>query len=162
MTIYTSYFYQIRFFQPNMLPISTAKWDPKWFHDFKGQGHVWVDKNGVTNGLRAEPFVPGPACCNLCSGFNNCDDEPKNCNFLKCYETQLMALPFEAMLKRLNDLGDRVRKFSGFMGPPIYVFIVHESVNNPCSERRAIQKYFNRNYVVCKELDPKDFFPIPQ
>ena len=36
MKIYTSYFYQIRFFKPNMIPLSTAKYDPSWFH--KGLG----------------------------------------------------------------------------------------------------------------------------
>lgn len=28
MKIYTSYFYMIRFMKPNMIPLSTAKWDP--------------------------------------------------------------------------------------------------------------------------------------
>ena len=37
MKIMTSYFYAIRFFKPNMIPISTAKWDPKWYHQNKGQ-----------------------------------------------------------------------------------------------------------------------------
>lgn len=34
MKFYTSYFYKLRFFTPNMLPFSTAKWDPKWYHNF--------------------------------------------------------------------------------------------------------------------------------
>lgn len=32
MKILISYFYQIRFFKPNMIPLSTAAFDPKWFH----------------------------------------------------------------------------------------------------------------------------------
>ena len=30
---YISYFYQIRNMKHNTLPVSTAMWDPKWFHE---------------------------------------------------------------------------------------------------------------------------------
>lgn len=50
MKFYISYFYQIRFFKPNMIPISTAKWDPKWYSQ---NGKPYIDKRGVVNGLRA-------------------------------------------------------------------------------------------------------------
>ena len=63
MKFYTSYFYQVRFFTPNMIPISTAKWDPKWFHDFQDNKYVFLDKRGVCNGLRADPFVLGEEYC---------------------------------------------------------------------------------------------------
>ena len=43
----TSYFYQIRNFKPNMIPLSTALWDPKWFHKNKGHSFQFKDKNGV-------------------------------------------------------------------------------------------------------------------
>ena len=46
MKIMTSYFYQIRFFKPYMIPLSTAKWDPKWFHRNQGQNYQFKDKNG--------------------------------------------------------------------------------------------------------------------
>ena len=32
----TSYFYQIRFFRPDMIPLSTARFDPSWYHRNKG------------------------------------------------------------------------------------------------------------------------------
>ena len=32
MQIMTSYFYQVRFMKPNMIPLSTALSDPQWFH----------------------------------------------------------------------------------------------------------------------------------
>ena len=60
--IYISYFYQIRFFKKNMIPISTALYDPKWYYNGH-QGHFYKDHNGVYNGFvwnvfdRVEPLV---------------------------------------------------------------------------------------------------------
>lgn len=147
MKIYTSYFYGIRFFKPNMIPISTAKWDPKWFHQNNGQDYVWVDKNNVINGLRAEVFAPGPVASSLCHG--GCDPkDPNNCAFLRAYDYQLSQLNYNDIIKRTEDLCERVRTATQFEGEPIAVFIVHEAPDNPCSERAAIQKFFN-----CEELD---------
>ena len=39
------YFYQVRFFTPNMIPVSTALGDPKWYHQNKGQQFTFLDKN---------------------------------------------------------------------------------------------------------------------
>ena len=46
MKLAISYFYQIRNFKPNMIPVSTARWDPKWYHDGKGAEYNFIDKNG--------------------------------------------------------------------------------------------------------------------
>ena len=54
--LYTSYFYQIRHFKKNMVPISTAMWDPKWYHDWMGHDYVFKDKRGIYNGIRVECF----------------------------------------------------------------------------------------------------------
>ena len=42
MNIYISYFYNIRFFPKNLIPISTAMWDPKWYHNFKSDDTVFI------------------------------------------------------------------------------------------------------------------------
>lgn len=68
MRLYTSYFYQIRFFTPNMVPVSTAVWDPKWYHNFAGQDSVFLDKRSVVNGLRAPALAPGPQLEGTCVG----------------------------------------------------------------------------------------------
>ena len=47
MKLCTSYFYRIRFFRPDIVPFSTAKWDPKWYHNFQGQNNIFLDRNGV-------------------------------------------------------------------------------------------------------------------
>ena len=40
-----------------MIPLSTAMWDPKWYHEGQKQNHWFIDKHNVINGLRAEPFI---------------------------------------------------------------------------------------------------------
>lgn len=157
MKIYTSYFYQIRFFKPYMLPLSTACFDPKWFNNFCGQGYKFLDKRNVINGLRAEPFVPNSSCNSKCRGTDNCvTKDPRTCEFLGCYYNQLKKLPIESIKSRLESLAERVRQITHFESEPVFVFIVHEAAGNPCSERYVIQKYFMENGINCTELSPKD------
>lgn len=154
--IATSYFYQVRFFKPNMIPLSTAKWDPKWFHNFRGPGHTFVDKNGVVNGLRAEPFAPDPSCDNLCRGPQNCDNKsPVYCPFMQRYAKQLDTIPIGEIMERCYRLGVKVKELTHFEGEPAFVFLVHEAPDNPCSERVIIQRYFTDHGIPCKELNPK-------
>ena len=58
MDFYTSYFYQIRNFTPNMIPLSTACGDPAWYHAGRDKNFVYFDNNKVCNGLRAEMLHP--------------------------------------------------------------------------------------------------------
>ena len=149
----TSYFYQIRFMKPNYIPLSTARFDPKWFHQNQGQGYQWKDKNGVWNGLRAEPFVPGPTCEHLCRGPEYCNDgDPHMCAFLRAYRAQLDQLDFQDIIKRIYSLGKAVQEKEGFTEDPIIVFIVHEATNNPCSERRVIQEWFKDHGYPLQEF----------
>ena len=155
MEIYTSYFYQVRFFPKNAIALSTALWDPKWFHQSKGQEYVFVDKRGVMNGLRATPFVPGPQCHNLCRGKEACQTgRPQDCLFLQMYGKQLNSLPIDNIIKRMEVLGEKVRSTINFQSGPIFIYLVHEAKDNPCSERREIQKYFTNHGYECREWEP--------
>lgn len=146
MYIMTSYFYQIRFFTPNMIPLSTAAWDPKWFHQNKGHSFQWKDKNGVWNGIRAEEFAPGPLCEGLCFGPETCETgSPQQCAFLKQYRKQLDMLDFKEIIKRIYTLGKKVQEVENFKEEPIIVFIFHEAFTNPCSERWVVQDWFKDN-----------------
>lgn len=150
MRIYTSYFYQIRFFTPNIIPLSTAMWDPKWYHDHKDQSYVFRDKRGVLNGMRCEPLVPGPLCSNDCRG--NCiEPSPSTCNFLKHYRNQLDQIDFQEFLSNLLVIANSVAKNSGIRGDMIICLIVHEAPTNPCSERSVIQEWFRDNYFPINE-----------
>lgn len=154
MKIMTSYFYQIRFFTPNMIPLSTAKWDPKWFHQGRGQAYQWKDKRGVWNGLRAEPFVPGASCDGLCRGPQFCQEhDPAYCAFLRCYRGQLNRLDFTHILDQIDKVGKRIQEMEGFQEEPVVVLIVHEATSNPCSERRIIQQWFRDNGYPIEEFD---------
>ena len=142
MQIYTSYFYQVRFMKPYMIPISTAKWGPAWFK----QGHPWKDKNGVWNGLYAPMFAPGPMCDNLCRGPETCETmSPRSCLFLKAYRYQLDQLDYNNIITRSENLGNYIKSLEHFSQEPVIIYLVHEAPNNSCSERRVIQEWFAAN-----------------
>ena len=153
MKVYTSYFYKVRFFKPNMIPISTAKWDPKWFHAFKGQKTLFIDKNGVLNGIRAEAFAPIDEVGSYCGGPSCSSRNPEECKFLKLYEEQLNHLDFNVVMKYFESVVDEVQTIIHFEGEPIIVLIVHEATENPCSERRVIQQWFTSHGIECRELE---------
>lgn len=149
MRLCTSYFYAVRFLSPNQVPLSTAVWDPKWFHAFRGQGHVFVDRRGVVNGLRAESLHPGPECAGLCRGPESCGNgDPAGCEFLRLYREQLARIDVPAFLDSLSRLGGRLKARLGFEGEPEFVLLVHEPPYRACSERGALQERFG-----CGELD---------
>ena len=158
MQFYVSYFYQIRFFKPNMIPISTALWDPKWYHQNKGQDFIYQDKNGVYNGLRQPIFAPGPLCEHACRGIENCNSgDPNLCDFLRLYRLQLNLLDFDKdvldYFTRLTTYLEEVKNISN----PIFVLIVHEAPSNPCSERRVLQEYFAAHGIELNEWQKEDF-----
>lgn len=140
MTIYTSYFYQVRFFPPNLIPISTAVWDPKWFHNNQGQNHQFKDKRGVINGIRAPIFAPSPDLGGYCGP--SCGMEPESCQFLLRYAVQLSQLNFEEVKARFESLRSRILENEPSLGDVNFALIVHEAPTNKCSERVPIQQWF--------------------
>ena len=62
MKLAISYFYQIRFFKPYMIPVSTAVSDPQWYHNFQDKNYIFLDKRGVANGFRCE-LLHGDETC---------------------------------------------------------------------------------------------------
>lgn len=155
MKIMTSYFYQIRNMKPNYIPLSTAVFDPKWFHQKKGNSFQYKDKNGVWNGLRAEPFVPDKTCEGLCRGPETCRYlGPHTCAFLKTYYNQLEQLNFQEIISRFETLGNQIKEVEGFDEEPILVLIFHEKYDNPCSERWPVQQWFKNHDYPIEEFRP--------
>ena len=146
MKVKISYFYKVRFFKPNEIPISTALGDPKWFHANKSQEYVYRDKRGIVNGLRAPVFAPGRLCEGLCSGPKGCRAAAPNCQFLQMYHVQLKHIDFEEIMRELECLCNE------YNGDTI-VLLVHEAPDNPCSERSMIIKWFEENNYELKEYD---------
>lgn len=149
----TSYFYQVRFFQPYMIPMSTAVWDPKWFHNFKDQSTFYVDKNGVVNGLRLPILVPGKSCDGLCYGVDKCNTkDPNSCLFLKHYRSQLREIDITAFLEAVEKYARKTMKLINVSGEPLVVFLFHEKPDNKCSEREEVLKWFKDNGIAVSEL----------
>ena len=156
LKIFTSYFYQVRFFQKNDIPLSTAMWDPKWYHKFKKSDYQFVDKRGVINGLRADPFVPCANCEGLCYGPNACTAAPQFCGFLREYRRQLDRLDMDDILARMEVLAKRVQQINGYIGEPHICLLFHEAPNNPCSERIPVQHWFQDNGIpICEWKKPE-------
>ena len=150
MKLSTSYFYQIRFFTKNMIPVSTAIWDPKWFHTGNNIGE-YRDRNGVWNGIRMPILSPAHIDTSTCTHCKSHD--PTICNFQNDYSNYLKSLDFEKIYKSLNTLAETVTKLEDLVDEPHIVLIVHEKPNNPCSERKPLQEYFESHGISCKELD---------
>lgn len=154
MKFYISYFYKIRFFKPNMIPLSTCFHDPAWFHENKGHSHVYKDKRGVYIGLRAEPLMPGPLCEGACAGPEHCVEKGKgSCDFLTSYNIQLHSLDFNEIIARSENLATRIQKKEGFEEEPEIVLIVYEKPDNPCSERVVLKRWFQENGIELVEWD---------
>lgn len=146
MKIYTSYFYQVRYFSPDMVPLSTALSDPKWYHAYLGKNHQFKDKNGVLNGLRFEAFKPGKSCSHLCTGPEKCNQDPSNCKFLKKYRDQLDQISIKNVIRTFKSIEPGLIKDLCPDAKEItFVFLVHEAPCNPCSERIVIQEWFRKN-----------------
>ena len=57
MKLAISYFYQIRNFPKNYIPMSTCLSDPAWYHNNQGENYIYKDKRGILNGLRLQPII---------------------------------------------------------------------------------------------------------
>lgn len=151
MKLRISYFYQIRNFKPNMIPMSTCISDPDWYHDWMGRDHIFKDKRGILNGLRLYPII-------VQGNHGNCgcpceERDPSKCPFIKNYEFELELIDFNKMMKGIETFCKDYCTQEKIEDEPIAVLIVYETPTNPCSERQSLIKYFNKHGVECKELD---------
>lgn len=143
MQIYTSYFYQIRNFTPNLIPVSVCLSDPEWYK-LKNGKEYFIDKKGVINGLRYEPLIVQRY------GTKECIGERSICPFVSTnYNCELMQ-EYEQLLYSFVDKEKTLKAFEYCLNKfnaDTIVLMVHEAPNNPCSERTVLQKFFN-----CEEL----------
>lgn len=147
MKFYTSYFYQVRFFDPHIIPFSTAMWPPHWFLNWKGPHK---DKNGVWNGLEVDPLIPSQDLDGECMGPERCKAiKNGNCPFLQMYRKQLFSLDFNKVINRLIEIAYEIKQDEGFTKEPEIAILVYEAPQNICSERRVIQEWFTaHNYPI--------------
>ena len=146
MKIKTSYFYQIRNFTPNMVPVSTAISDPAWYRPPEGKEY-YIDKRGIVCGLRYEPLIVQKYGTQECYGAHGlCPlwatrDINYQCECMQEYKQLLYSLVDKE--KTLKAFEFCCNKFNA----DTIVLIVYETPKNPCSERYALQRFFN-----CEEL----------
>jgi len=153
VTIYTSYFYQIRFFKPYMIPLSTALWDPKWYHSNYGNDYKFYDKNGVINGLRIPQFMPQMKSDGICLGTVKCETKnPFECKFLQNYYEQLCNLDFDRTIAMFERLAQAYKAKRNLKEDPVIVLIVYEPPKKLCSERIMIHKWFLEHGYPIKEI----------
>ena len=144
MNIYISYFYNVRFFPTNLIPVSTAVWDPKWYHNFKTNDFTFKDKRGVVNGIRAEVLSPHKIenCeCKECKSRK----DPSTCSFIKQYSDYIFSLNFNEVYNRLLNISQAYNNAD-------ICLMVYEKPDNPCSERGTLVKWFANNGVEVKEF----------
>ena len=149
MKIYTSYFYQIRNFKQNMVPVSTCLSDPEWYRPQIGKEY-YIDKRGIICGLRYEPLIVQKYGTKQCLGnITICPYALQNknyiCETMQEYRQLLETIDFNKMIKAFEFCLNKFNKDT-------IVLIVYEAPNNLCSERRYLQEYFCSHNIKCKEL----------
>lgn len=137
-----------------MIPVSTAMYDPKWYHNFRDPAYQFFDKRGILNGVRITPFVPDESCHNLCQG-KNCKNNPVNCAFIKQYKKQLNKLDYDNIMNNFEILADQYINITHIQTIPKIILLVYEAPNNLCSERQAIQEWFINHNVKISEWNNK-------
>lgn len=157
MDIYVSYFYNVRFLPTNAIPLSTAKWDPAWFHENQASSHVFVDKRGVTLGLRCRHLVLDESRWNKlladgCECQPNCP-QPKDgtCRFMQEYLDQLHYYYPNGPLELLESLEKTADIWRQYGEEPFIVLLVHEAPSVSCSERIVLQNWFKEYGMILPE-----------
>lgn len=57
------------------------------------------------------------------------------------------------MMSDIENLAERYAIANNINEEIIIVLIVYETPNNPCSERKPLQDFFNSHGIECKELE---------
>ena len=152
-SIATSYFYQIRNFKQWYLPVSTALSDPDWYRP-RNEKEYFLDNRGIVCGLRYEPLIVQKYGTKECIGEHSIcplwatQDQNYQCECMHEYYNLLSILvDKEKTLKAFEHCANKFKKELDLPCDPVIVLMVYEAPNNVCSERYALQKFFN-----CKEL----------
>ena len=151
MKFYITYFYNVRFLSPSVLPVSTAMWDPKWFHNNMSQSYIFEDKKGVYNGFRIEELSPYKLEHISCG--DTCNEEPGNCSFIKSYHDYIFSLDFNEIYNKLLELAKGLQEQRNYRNIPDICLLVHEKPDNPCSERCVLVDWFKSNGIDLIEFE---------
>ena len=156
MEIYITSFNNIRYFTPNMIPISTAQGWPYWLYKSAGHkiGEYYLDKNNIMIGISEESFSCKDDFERMTEQCQkNCPYKSKvpNCEFMIKYYEHLKRLDFNNIIKGFEKAAEDVRKINNFEGEPIIVLLVYEAATCDCAERPCLQHWFKDNGYELKE-----------
>lgn len=154
LKIYISYFYQVRFFTPEMVPFSTAKWDPKWFHNGGSVNYIFKDMRGVINGLRIEDLIMPDSYVQLLTQkdqmcHKGCSKQLP-CMFMQLYKQYLDTLDFDYIMSSLLTSAHAARNGLPFQ----IVLLVHEAANCLCAERPVLMQWLREHDIEVEEWQP--------
>ena len=174
--IWISYFYQLRKFPENLIPFSTAHYDPKWFHNFQGQNKVFIDDRGVINGLRLPQLSfpkdlyqgleeRGMGCSKDCILQHKVSlqlEQNKLKNTWQKFGCKFMDLYFKYLWDNVNydDLMNFFKitkeKYEELkdLDDVEFVLLVHEPPSNPCAERPVLKRWFAEFGYDLEEWQP--------
>lgn len=159
MKVYISSFGNLRYFTPNIIPISTAQGWPYWLYKSAGHqlGEYYVDKNGVMIGISEEAMAfPKDEFEKLTEPCQkNCPykDKAPNCQFMLGYHNHLKSLDFKGIIEGFERAAEDVRKITHYEGEPVIVLLVYEAPSCPCAERPCIRRWFDDNGYELPEWD---------
>lgn len=157
MKISITYFYNVRFLKENQIPVSTAKWDPLWFHNGTHNPYeCFIDKNNVVNGIKEEtlclPSKIYDALDEQCSRDCPYADKVPNCKFMLAYLKYLKTIDFNYVMSELERIAREVKQITHYKGEPEIVLLVHEKPDCKCAERPCLIEYFASHNIELKEL----------
>lgn len=119
-------------------------WDPKWYHNFKSDDTIFVDKRGIINGLRA--YILSPYKIENCECLNcKYHKDTSICSFIKQYHDYIFSLNFDEVYKYLSNISHKFNDSD-------ICLMVYEKPDNPCSERSTLLKWFSQNGIEVKEF----------
>lgn len=149
MKFFITYFYNVRFLSPNSIAVSTAVWDPKWFHNFNGDS-IFIDKRGLYNGYRIPELSPSKIEHVDCG--DTCNKDFNSCRFLKEYRDYIYSLDFNYIKNKLLGLAESLKYERNLRATPNIYLLVHEKPDNPCSERGVLVSWFKDNNISLEEF----------
>lgn len=142
-----SYFYNLRYLTPDIIPISTALSDPLWFRPKNGE--PWLDKRGVLCGINFPEFHH-PSAYNC--GCPCKEKKPSECNFLSTYRSHLMSLSKNHEIRKFESLKEFLENNGMVVNG--FCLMVYEKPDNPCSERMPLVELWKSWGLDLIEFDP--------
>lgn len=154
--IYFATFYQVRFMNENILPLSICSGEPSWFHDGKDRSYVFTDKRNVVNGLIATPLCLSSQTAakiddmgGMCS--KHCQQDKHHCLFKDLYYSELINKDINEILKYLEEVKRTYKRSKEIKGDVDIALLVYEQPDNICSEREVVKRYLNEHNIETRE-----------